>query len=314
MSGLNSLLTLDPSLKQHDSKVSSGGTVRAYSHDTGSGPVLCLVHGWPQSAFMWRHVIPMIKSKYTLYIPELPGYGISSLPPKPNKRTVGKLIIEGLQSVFGTSRKVIWCGHDRGGRVGHRLIVDNDPSLNITSAMLWDIVPTWEQWKAFSNPLAATAYYHWPFLATTTAPQMIEMMGGYEYIKMNLERVKGQNPTGVAKFRENDAIDHYAGVFRQPEAISGSCADYHAGAFEDVDEQKKDQEAGKKVAIPTFVGYSASNLGRMHDVESLWPKWADGKAELKLVGIPDGYGHYLPEECPDQVARLIVEWMDKHGK
>ena len=48
----DSLVTLDSSLKQHDTKVSSGGTVRAYSHDTGSGPVLCLVHGYPQSAYM----------------------------------------------------------------------------------------------------------------------------------------------------------------------------------------------------------------------------------------------------------------------
>ncbi|KAK5119037.1 hypothetical protein LTR62_000248 [Meristemomyces frigidus] len=309
-----SLLTIEPSLKQHDTKVSSGGTVRAFSHDTGSGPVLCLFHGWPQSSYMWRHCLTQLKEKYTLYIPELPGYGLSSLPSKHDKRTVGNLIIEGLQSVFGKERKVVWCGHDRGGRIGHRLIVDANPAHNITSAMLWDIVPTTEQWRSFSNPVAAAAYYHWSFLATETAPQMIEAMGGFTWTKMNLERVKGKNAEGIKRFREGNAIDHYSHNFTNPEAVAGSCGDYYAGAFEDVDEQKKDQEAGRKVGIPIFVGYSASNLGRMHDVDSVWPQWTDGKAELKCVGIPDGFGHFLPEECPEQVVKLIDEWMVKYGK
>ena len=47
-----SLANLDQDLQQHDVKVSLGGTVRAYSHDSGSGPVLCMVHGYPESAFM----------------------------------------------------------------------------------------------------------------------------------------------------------------------------------------------------------------------------------------------------------------------
>lgn len=52
-----SLATLDTSLQQQDTKVSSGGTVRSYSHDTGSGPVLCIVHGYPQSAYMYANIL-----------------------------------------------------------------------------------------------------------------------------------------------------------------------------------------------------------------------------------------------------------------
>lgn len=254
----------------------------------------------------------MLKDKVTMFIPELPGYGISSLPPAPDKRTVGGILIEALQSVFGKDRPVIWCGHDRGGRVGHRLLVDSDAKHNIKAALLLDIVPTLEQWRAFANPAAAVAYYHWPFLATPTAPQLIELMGGYNYCRNSFDRVKGKNAAGVAKFRENDAVDHYCAIFNKPETISGSCADYASAAGEEVVEQEKDQEQGKKVKLPTMVIYSASNLGRMHDVEYIWKKWAG--AELKCHGIGDGIGHYIPEEAPDQVAKLITEWVDKHGK
>jgi pimeloyl-ACP methyl ester carboxylesterase len=111
-----------------------------------------------------------LKDKISLFIPELPGYGFSSLPPKSDKRTVGNLIVEALQAVFGKDRSVIYCGHDRGARVGHRLLVDNNPAHNITSAILMDIVPTLEQWHSFQNPRASVAYYHWPFLATDIAP------------------------------------------------------------------------------------------------------------------------------------------------
>lgn len=261
---------------------------------------------------MFRHIVADLKDKISLFIPELPGYGFSSLPPKHDKRAVGNLIVNALQQVFGKDRPVIWCGHDRGGRIGHRLIVDADPSHNIKSAIIMDIVPTTEQWKVFANPMASAAYYHWPFLAVPAAPMLIEAMGPGTFIKHSLERAKGGNEVGTARFKENDAIAHYCHQFTSPECIAGSCGDYAAGANEDVQEQKEDQKQGKKVKIPMLVVYSASNLGRMHDVEKVWKEWADG--ELKVEGIPNGYGHYLPEECPEQISKLVIDWIEGHSK
>lgn len=136
-------------------------------------------------------------------------------------------------------------------------------------------------------------------------------MGGYAYCKNSFDRAKGSNAAGVASFREHDAVNHYCHLFSKPETISGSCADYASAAGPEVKEQEADQEAGRKVKAPTMVVYSASNLGRMHDVDATWPKWTDG--ELKCVGISDGFGHYLPEECPERIAELILEWVGKHG-
>lgn len=242
-----------------------------------------------------------------MFIPELPGYGLSSLPPRSDKRTVGRLVMEALQTTFGKDRKVIWCGHDRGGRIGHRLVVDDQPDYNIIAAIFLDIVPTWEQWKAFANPKASVAYWHWPFLAMPMAPSIIESIGGGNLVRTSLEKIKGSNPMGTAKFKEHDAFDHYAALFSKPETIAGSCADYMAGANEDVEEQKQDQKEGRKVKIPTLVGYSSANLGRMHDVDALWRNWAE-EGSVKSVGVGEGYGHFLPEgecsELPMAVSRV----------
>lgn len=218
--------------------------------------------------------------------------------------------MEALQQVFGQQRPVIWCGHDRGARVGHRLLVDNNPSHNIKSAILMDIVPTTEQWKVFAHPNASMAYYHWPFLAIPTAPLLIQGMGGGEFARSNLDRAKGGNAGGRIKFKSNDAIAHYAHQFNDPHCIAGSCADYAAGATEDVQEQEKDQKEGRKIKTPTMFIYSASNLGRMHDVPKAWANWVEGEARYE--GIPDGFGHYLPEECPERISPLVLEWIEKY--
>ncbi|KAI6864796.1 alpha/beta hydrolase [Hortaea werneckii] len=302
--------TLLPELRSHTTE-SQGCALKSYSHDTGSGPVLCMVHGYPQSAYMWRHVVPMLKDKVSMFIAELPGYGISSLPPQPDKRTVGNIIMEGLKSVF-SDRPVVWCGHDRGGRVGHRLMVDNDPKHNIVSGILLDIVPTLEQWRAFANPAAAVAYYHWPFLATQMAPSLIEAVGGRIYCLNNFDRTKGSNTAAITKLKENDALDHYSTVFSKPETISGSCADYASAAEGEPKEQEDDQARGKKIKVPTMVLYSASNLGQMHNVEALWKNWVDG--DLKCVALGDDVGHYLPEEAPEQTAKLIADFAAKNSK
>ncbi len=254
----------------------------------------------------------MLKDKISMFIPELPGYGFSSLPPQSDKCTVGSLIMEALQQVFGKDRPVIWCGHDRGARIGHRLLVDNEASHNIKAALLMDIVPTLVQYQAFANPKASVAYYHWPFLATDIAPAMIEAMGGGYFCNLNLKRVKGANEAGLAKFQENHAWDHYSHQFSQPECIAGSCADYAWGATGEVEAQEADQKAGKKIKVPVNVIFSASNLGSMHDVPAVWEKWTD--ARLKCDGVPDKYGHFLPEECPEIIYRKIVEWVDEVSK
>ena len=145
---------------------------------------------------------------------------------------------------------------------------------------------------------------------------MIEAMGAGIWTKLNLERSKGANAAGAAKFREDDAIGHYCHQFSSnPESIAGACGDYSAGAFEDVEEQKKDQGAGKKVpaSLPLMVIWSASNLGRMHDVPMVWSGWVEDPESIIYAPITDGFGHYLPEECPERIVPLLHRWIETYS-
>ena len=218
--------------------------------------------------------------------------------------------MEALQSVFGKDRPVIWCSHDRGARVGHRLLANADPAWNIKAAIFMDIVPTSEQWKAASNPAACVGYFHWPFLATPTAPELIQAMGGAKFCRMIMERGKIGSEAAVASMQSDDAWEVYCKQFNGAECIQGSCDDYAEGSVPECQKQEGDQKAGRKVSVPLMVLYSAASLGKMHgDAEAKWRDWVSG--DLKCIAIGDGHGHYLPESCPDVVTKHVIEWISK---
>ena len=109
----------------------------------GDGPPLVLLHGYPQSHAMWRRVAPELARRFTLVIPDLRGYGGSSVPASHNgerysKRVMGADIVA-LMKKLGHERFRV-AGHDRGGRVAYRLAFDHPERIEKLATL--DIVPT----------------------------------------------------------------------------------------------------------------------------------------------------------------------------
>ena len=339
-----------PALQRNVSPTTSGSQLVSYSSDLATGdPIVVLIHGYPQSAFAyvylpntsyrfvmlccytntvfsfpsWRHIIPALAPKVSLFVPELPGYGISSMPTTTNdysKKSVGTAILEALAAVFAVTadspRKVIIGGHDRGARVCHRLAVDkadflHSLGLDITATLLLDIVPTKVQWELFANPAIAQGYFHWPFLANVElATQVITAFGGGTWVRGGM-RLAG-NEEGLRRVTADGAVDVYAGLFEKEETIRGSCEDYKAGATREFDEQAEDQKSGRKIEVPVLVMFSNVGIGSKSDVPATWAGWVKEGTPLETVGV-DGYGHYLPEEAHDIVSAKVVEFLDKYA-
>ncbi|KAM7187806.1 alpha/beta hydrolase [Rhypophila sp. PSN 637] len=317
-----------PSLERNVTPTPSGSQVVSYSSDLGDGgPILVLIHGYPQSAFIWRHIVPILQGKFSLFIPELPGYGISSHPTASkdySKREIGEAILDALFFAWPTiqevdyRRAVILAGHDRGARICHRLAVDRNyfdaqRGLNIVATILLDIVPTKVQWDLFGqSPSIAKGYFHWPLLANVElATHMILSMGGGNWAKLAL-RLAGTNEKSRARIEEHGAVDVYAGLFNKAETIRGSCEDYKAAAGVDYDKQVEDMKAGRKIDVPTLVMYSAMGIGSKSDVPGAWKEWVAEGTVLEAVAVEDGYGHYLPEEAYDIVSEKMLEFLGKH--
>ncbi|EXJ82845.1 hypothetical protein A1O3_06660 [Capronia epimyces CBS 606.96] len=313
-------------------KTSSGCEIHSYTSDLGpDAPILTLIHGYPQSAYIFRHVVPLLSGKVSLFVPELPGYGISTPIKDKNandKRSVGTALLEALSQIFNTTsstspRRLILAGHDRGARISHRLAVDfshppQNPSvystLNLTvlGTILLDIVPTVSQWQAFADPAVVLGYFHWPLLANADlATEIVAAYGGARWVQESLTRVAGPNPNALARITSNGAADLYGSLFEQRDTIYYSSLDYAAGATSDLAEQEADQKASHKVGVPLLVLFSKAKLGARLDVQALWKDWVAEGVDYEGFGVGDGYGHYLPEEAYDIVSGKIETFLQK---
>jgi hypothetical protein len=211
-----------------------------------------------------------------------------------------------------TTRPIYWIAHDRGARIGHRLLASPTPPSQIKAAVFIDIVPTLAQWHAFANPAASIAYFHWPFLATSTAPQVINGMGGAAFCRMVLARGRGTNELGASNLEAEGAYEHYAEIFDREEAIKGSCADYADGGLPECEAQEREQAEGVKVSVPLLVVYSEGSLGKMNDVEKIWPEWVEG-GKVEFLSVGDGHGHYLPESADGVVGEGVLGFVKRYA-
>ncbi|KAF2811892.1 alpha/beta-hydrolase [Mytilinidion resinicola] len=291
---------------------------RGLEHISATNPALVLLHGYPQSAYIWRHMIPLLPKSAPLFIPDLPGYGNSEAPTAHDKLSVGLAVLSALHSVLKEQSEnsskddtipVMLIGHDRGARIAHRLGVSGAPDIRILGVTLIDIVPTSTQWAGAGNPHENAGFFHWPFLANVElATKMITAYGGDKFCVDMIGRWVGNTPKGLARMKEGDSYKVYADSFLRESVIRATCQDYEAGAGVDVDVQKEDQKAGRKLQVPVLLIYGAEHIGRRFDVKKEWIDWVGEGVKITDRGLGDGIGHFAAEEAPEETTEAILSW------
>ncbi len=259
----------------------------------GSGPPLLLIHGAPLTHLSWFKVAPELAKKYTVVAADLRGYGDSSKPEDGaqhvnySKRAMAQDQVE-LMKHFGFERFAV-VGHDRGGRVAHRLALDH-PQV-VTRMAVLDIVPT-QYLYAHVTRAFVEAYFHW-FLYIRPAP--------YPEDILNREVQAGSfSRGGVAELR-----DEYARVYKDPANIHGMCEDYRASAGVDITYDEADIKAGKKVSCPLHVLWASDgSMGRMYDVLGIWKDHG-----TRVTGAPLTGGHNLQEANPAGVLGELLPFL-----
>ena len=260
----------------------------------GSGPPLLLLHGYAQTHALWHKVAPRLARRFTVVAPDLRGYGDSGKPVSDenhepySKREMAKDAVA-LMAHLGHGRFAL-AGHDRGARVSHRLVADHPQA--VTRVALLDIAPTLAMYER-TDMAFARAYWHWFFLIQK-APIPETMIGhdpaGYLAFKMR-DRGMGADPFDPRAWAE------YVRCFT-PEAIHATCEDYRAAATIDLEHDRADRDAGRKVECPLLALWGSRGvIEKCYDALAEWRRVA---ADVRGKSLPSG--HYLPEEVPDLVA------------
>jgi haloacetate dehalogenase len=262
----------------------------------GAGPPLLLLHGYPQTHVLWHKLAPALAERFTVVAADLRGYGDSGKPPSDpdhlvySKRSTANDMVEVMEAMG--HRRFFVAGHDRGGRVAHRMALDHAGRIDRLAVL--DIVPTYRLFRDTDQDLA-TAYYHWFFLIQPGG--LPEHMIGADpeyFLRQALGRWGGSEGAFTA-----EAMAEYVRCFSDPATIHASCEDYRAGASIDLRHDEADD--GKMVECPTLVLWGARGvMHRMYDVLDTWRERA-----RDVTGRPVDSGHFLPEEAPEETLEAL---------
>ena len=262
----------------------------------GNGPALLLLHGFPQTKAIWHQVAPELAKNFTVVASDLRGYGASSKPHgKPDHSSYSKRSMakdqHALMNALGHKQFFV-LGHDRGGRVSHRLAMDFPQS--VLKLMVLDISPTLAMYERTSMAFAK-GYWHWFFLIQPEpVPETLIGANPEYWLKNHMGRHAG---TGI--FSPERWAEYLSGV-SSPQGMHAMCEDYRAAATIDLEHDRADRNDGKKLRMPLRVLWGEHGLvNQCFTPIADWQEVSDGKVTGRAVAC----GHYIPEELPELVIQ-----------
>ncbi len=268
----------------------------------GSGAPLLLLHGYPQTHVIWHKIAPRLAQHFTVIATDLRGYGDSGKPDGGDdhahysKRTMAADQVAVMQH-FGYEQFFV-AGHDRGGRVAHRMALDH-PSRVRRLAVL-DIAPTHFMYTTTDMEFAR-AYFLWFFLIQPfDVPE--RMIGAdVDYWMRSKLAQWGRDSSAITP----EAYAEYVRCYSNPAAIHASCEDYRASAG--IDLRHDEADLSHKLTCPLLALWGEKGfVGRKYDVLTAWRERAQ---DVRGGGLP--CGHYLPEEAPEATFTALHDFFSE---
>ncbi|RZU74489.1 pimeloyl-ACP methyl ester carboxylesterase [Micromonospora kangleipakensis] len=266
----------------------------------GSGSPIVLLHGFPQTHLMWRHVAADLAADHTVICPDLRGYGASDKPAETDgaayaKRTMAADVVA-LARELGHDRFAL-AGHDRGALVAVRAGLDHPGLVSHLAAL--DVLPTLDMWEVMHGTSAAVGFHLYLMAQPPGLP----------------ERLIGADPdaffghfldiwTGDPEAIPADVRAAYLRASR--EAITSIVADYRASAGIDVEHDRADRSAGNRLRMPVTVLQQDWGAALGFDAAGRWRAWAPD-----LVHVPVTHGHFMAEEAPAEVVKSLRALLDR---
>jgi pimeloyl-ACP methyl ester carboxylesterase len=272
--------------------VADGVTLHAAIGGTGS-PIV-LLHGFPQTHLMWRHVAADLAADHTVICPDLRGYGASDKPVDTDgtayaKRNMAADVVA-LARALGHERFAL-AGHDRGALVAIRAGLDH-PDV-VTHLASLDVLPTLDMWEVMHGVTAAVGFHLYLMAQPPGLPEQLIGAAPDAFFGHFLD-VWGGDPEAIPA----DVRAAYLRACR--EAVPSIVADYRASAGVDVEHDRADRAAGNRLRMPVTVLQQDWGSALGFDAAALWRAWAPD-----LRHVPVSYGHFMAEEAPAEVVKEL---------
>jgi pimeloyl-ACP methyl ester carboxylesterase len=272
------------------------GDVRLHYVTAGSGPAVVLIHGWPQTWYMWRHIMPGLAEKYRVVAPDLRGLGDSSKPVLGyDKKTLASDIWRLMHDVLGEKR-FFAVGHDRGGPTAYSLAAQHRDAVR-RLAIFDAPVPGDGTPVMFNNRWHHGLHWELDFPEALTAGRE-DVYLGFFY------RNWGGRPDCIP---EADQAE-YLRTYRLPGSMRAGFNLYRATPQDVIDNEAFVAEGKLKMPVLCYGGPLGRGRG-MGAIES-WRR----VAEDVRGGIAEGCGHWIPEERPQwALEQLLAFFGEERG-
>lgn len=266
----------------------------------GTGTPLVLLHGFPQTHLMWRHVAADLAADHTVICPDLRGYGDSDKPADADGRAYAKRTmaadVVALARALGHDRFAL-AGHDRGALVAVRAGLDHPGAVTHLASL--DVLPTLDMWDVMHGASAAVGFH---LYLMAQPPGLAERMIGAvpDAFFGHFLDVWARDPEAIP----GPVRAAYLRACR--EAVTSIVADYRASAGADVADDEADRAAGRRLAMPVTVLQQDWGARLGFDAAARWGAWA---GDLRHATV--ACGHFMAEEDPARIVRELRALLDR---
>lgn len=265
--------------------------------EAGEGHPLLLLHGWPQTWWEWRHVIPRLAQRYRVIAPDLRGLGDSSRPLDGyDKRTLAADLSQLMKEHLGIERFHL-VGHDWGGPTAFALAIGRQEAVSALAIL--DVVVPGDGGDGFSQ---GGRRWHHAFHMTPDLPEALTAGREEAYLGW-FYRTFSHRPEAIGE----EDLREYLRTYRQPGAMRAGFSLYRA-LPRDVADNQESLKRGR-LRMPTLAVGGAESWGRRDEVGKSLRLVAESVEETIVADC----GHFIPEEQPQVLAERLLGFFDGVG-
>ena len=261
----------------------------------GSGPAVVLVGGWPQSWYAWRKVMPALAKSHQVFAFDLPGQGDSDLVTDYDTGAIAAYLHDALANIG--VRETFLVGHDVGAWLAYAYAAnyrDDVKRLVLMDAAIPGISPDAAfQLSEGSHLKIFQFFWH----AVPDLPEQMTAGRERQYLSWFF-RAKSARPDAIGPAD----LSEYTRVYSRPGYMKAGF-EYYRAFFTDVAQNRRSAAVKLPMAVLALGGAQATGESLLHAMRAA--------ADDVSGGSLPGCGHYLPEECPDEVLRAVLPFFSR---
>jgi pimeloyl-ACP methyl ester carboxylesterase len=271
-----------------ESKFAQVNGIRMHYMQMGKGPLLVLLHGWPQTWYEWAEVMPSLAEHFTVVAPDLRGVGKTERTEKGyDKQTLSQDVAALIEHLNGDEPAVV-VGHDMGGKAA--FVLGLTQPERVMKLVLIDCMPPGTE----NMDVARGGLWHYGFHIAPDFPEMLTKGREREYLTAMMKLLSGGK-----EVMTDEAIDEYVEAYASPGGMTAGF-NYYRALLEDADFVAS--LSGKRLTMPVLT------IGGEHAVAGHLYKALEGRSDDITNKIAQGSGHYVPEEMPEFTVEQIVDF------